>query len=37
MAGTFPSRDVWRRPSLRPVDLIVFAARGWLRWKKVGV
>jgi NitT/TauT family transport system permease protein len=26
MAGTFPSRDVWRRPNLRPVDLIVFAA-----------
>jgi C-terminal AAA-associated domain len=21
MAGTFPSRDVWRRPKLRPVDL----------------
>jgi NitT/TauT family transport system permease protein len=26
MAGTFPSRGVWRRPNLRPVDLIVFAA-----------
>src|SRR6516225_9848997 len=26
MAGTFPTRGVWRRPSLRPVDLIVFAA-----------
>jgi NitT/TauT family transport system permease protein len=26
MAGTFPSRGVWRRPSLRPVDVIVFAA-----------
>jgi len=24
--GTFPSRDVWRRPGLRPVDLVVFAA-----------
>jgi NitT/TauT family transport system permease protein len=24
--GTFPSRGVWRRPGLRPVDLIVFAA-----------
>jgi NitT/TauT family transport system permease protein len=26
MAGTFPSRGVWRRPSLRPVDVLVFAA-----------
>jgi NitT/TauT family transport system permease protein len=26
MAGTFPSRGVWRRPNLRVVDLIVFAA-----------
>jgi NitT/TauT family transport system permease protein len=26
MAGTFPSRGVWRRPNLRPVDVIVFAA-----------
>jgi NitT/TauT family transport system permease protein len=26
MSGTFPSRGVWRRPDLRPVDLIVFAA-----------
>jgi len=26
MAGTFPSRGVWRRPGLRPVDVIVFAA-----------
>jgi NitT/TauT family transport system permease protein len=26
MAGTFPSRGVWRRPNLRLVDLIVFAA-----------
>jgi NitT/TauT family transport system permease protein len=26
MAGTFPSRGVWRRPTLRPVDLLVFAA-----------
>src|SRR5580692_5872394 len=26
MAGTFPSRGVWRRPSLRPVDLVVGAA-----------
>jgi len=26
MAGTFPSRDVWRRPNLRLVDLVVFAA-----------
>ncbi len=26
MAGTFPSRGVWRRPNLRPVDLLVFAA-----------
>jgi NitT/TauT family transport system permease protein len=26
MAGTFPSRGVWRRPTLRPVDVIVFAA-----------
>ncbi len=26
MAGTFPTRDVWRRPGLRLVDLIVFAA-----------
>ncbi len=26
MAGTFPSRGVWRRPSLRPVDVVVFAA-----------
>jgi NitT/TauT family transport system permease protein len=24
--GMFPSRDVWRRPGLRPVDLLVFAA-----------
>jgi NitT/TauT family transport system permease protein len=24
--GTFPSRGVWRRPGLRPVDLVVFAA-----------
>jgi NitT/TauT family transport system permease protein len=24
--GVFPSRDVWRRPGLRPVDLLVFAA-----------
>jgi len=24
--GTFPSRAVWRRPGLRPVDLLVFAA-----------
>jgi NitT/TauT family transport system permease protein len=24
--GTFPSRGVWRRPGLRPVDLMVFAA-----------
>ena len=24
--GTFPSRGVWRRPGLRPVDLLVFAA-----------
>jgi NitT/TauT family transport system permease protein len=23
--GTFPSRGVWRRPGLRPVDLVVFA------------
>ena len=22
----FPSRGVWRRPNLRPVDLLVFAA-----------
>ena len=26
MAGTFPSRGVWRRPNLRLVDLLVFAA-----------
>ena len=26
MFGTFPSRGVWRRPNLRLVDLIVFAA-----------
>jgi NitT/TauT family transport system permease protein len=26
MAGTFPTRGVWRRPGLRPVDLLVFAA-----------
>src|SRR3974390_110665 len=26
MSGTFPSRGVWRRPNLRPVDLIVLAA-----------
>jgi len=26
MAGTFPSRGVWRRPGLHPVDLLVFAA-----------
>src|SRR5580658_4856340 len=26
MAGTFPSRGVWRRPGLRLVDLFVFAA-----------
>jgi NitT/TauT family transport system permease protein len=26
MAGMFPTRGVWRRPSLRPVDLMVFAA-----------
>src|SRR5579864_2834216 len=26
MAGTFPTRGVWRRPGLRPVDLVVFAA-----------
>ena len=26
MAGTFPSRGVRRRPNLRPVDLLVFAA-----------
>jgi NitT/TauT family transport system permease protein len=25
VAGTFPSRGVWRRPGLRPADLIVFA------------
>ena len=25
MFGVFPSRDVWRRPGLRPVDLLVFA------------
>jgi NitT/TauT family transport system permease protein len=24
--GTFPSRGVWQRPGLRPVDLVVFAA-----------
>jgi len=24
--GAFPSREVWRRPNLRLVDLIVFAA-----------
>src|SRR5271169_2845559 len=24
--GVFPSRGVWRRPGLRPVDLLVFAA-----------
>jgi NitT/TauT family transport system permease protein len=26
MAGQFPTRGVWRRPGLRPVDLLVFAA-----------
>ena len=26
MAGTFPTRGVWRRPGLRLVDLFVFAA-----------
>ena len=26
MFGMFPSRGVWRRPGLRPVDLLVFAA-----------
>jgi len=26
MAGMFPTRGVWRRPGLRPVDLMVFAA-----------
>src|SRR6266851_1610164 len=26
MPGVFPSRGVWRRPSLRPVDLLLFAA-----------
>jgi NitT/TauT family transport system permease protein len=26
MAGMFPTRGVWRRPSLRPVDVVVFAA-----------
>ena len=26
MFGVFPSRGVWRRPSFRPVDLLVFAA-----------
>ena len=26
MAGTFPTRGVWRRPGLRLVDLVVFAA-----------
>ena len=26
MLGPFPSRGVWRRPGLRPVDLLVFAA-----------
>ena len=26
MFGVFPSRGVWRRPGLRPVDLLVFAA-----------
>ncbi len=26
MAGTFPSRGVWRRPGLRLVDVVVFAA-----------
>jgi NitT/TauT family transport system permease protein len=26
MAGMFPTRGVWRRPSLRPVDVLVFAA-----------
>ena len=26
MFGLFPSRGVWRRPGLRPVDLLVFAA-----------
>ena len=26
MSGVFPSRGVWRRPGLRPVDLLVFAA-----------
>ncbi len=24
--GIFPSKGVWRRPGLRPVDLLVFAA-----------
>jgi NitT/TauT family transport system permease protein len=26
LPGTFPSRGVWRRPSLRAVDVVVFAA-----------
>ncbi len=26
MFGIFPSPGVWRRPGLRPVDLLVFAA-----------
>jgi len=26
MAGTFPSRGVWRRPNLRVIDVVVFAA-----------
>jgi hypothetical protein len=26
LSGMFPSRGVWRRPGLRPVDLLVFAA-----------
>jgi NitT/TauT family transport system permease protein len=26
MAGMFPTRGVWRRPGLRPVDVMVFAA-----------
>ena len=26
MPATFPSRGVWRRPGLRPADLIMFAA-----------
>ena len=27
MFSSFPSRGVWRRPGLRPVDLVVFAAQ----------